>query len=446
MNGLRPLNGSASVAPRGGVTLSEVLISTFVMSIGVASLAVLFPISLMRSVQATQLTNATLLRQNAQSLIESNPAVIHDPDGNDDETEHRADVDVNHNGALNAADGDLDWNGNGAIDSGAYLIDPFGVLFSSSPNNLGPRLPRFFGANVAQTVSNAEALCLLPDTWQDVFTSRVTAQNNTSFRVTIDSGVDLSALATVNLRNAANPNNPRYRMILFDITGKNAVIKDLFQVDVGNHQLIWQNTSGGPTHALPAGFVATSVKVEVQEQRYSWVLTVRKNSQGTAAVDVATFFARSFRPTDEFVFEDGVGGVSILYSLNFATGAPNGAAIGLGFDLAAGVAGVDDDDSGTADDGSERGWPGSDDRRTIQITWDTAAQPTPFIKQGGYVLDAVNGNWYRIVQYRENSANQIIFEVDRDLVVPLTLPHAPKLVFFRGVIEVYPLGMRMKPS
>ena len=47
--------------PSSGSTLSEVLISLLVMSIGVVSLATLFPVSVLRSIQATQLTNAANL-------------------------------------------------------------------------------------------------------------------------------------------------------------------------------------------------------------------------------------------------------------------------------------------------------------------------------------------------------------------------------------------------
>ena len=49
-------------SPRGGVTLTEVLVSLMLMSIGVVTLATLFPLAVLRAVQATQLTSATILR------------------------------------------------------------------------------------------------------------------------------------------------------------------------------------------------------------------------------------------------------------------------------------------------------------------------------------------------------------------------------------------------
>jgi len=62
-------------APRAGTTLSEVLISLLVMSIGIVSLATLFPISVLRSVQATQLTNSTNLRYNVEALVGALPKI-----------------------------------------------------------------------------------------------------------------------------------------------------------------------------------------------------------------------------------------------------------------------------------------------------------------------------------------------------------------------------------
>ena len=62
------MNTPNEVIKRSGVTLTEVLMSLMIMSIGISAVAVLFPISVLRSVQATQLTNAAILKRNAQAL------------------------------------------------------------------------------------------------------------------------------------------------------------------------------------------------------------------------------------------------------------------------------------------------------------------------------------------------------------------------------------------
>jgi Tfp pilus assembly protein PilV len=51
---------------RTGATLVEVLMSLMVMAIGIVSVITMFPLAVLRSIQATQLTNAKMLRQNAE--------------------------------------------------------------------------------------------------------------------------------------------------------------------------------------------------------------------------------------------------------------------------------------------------------------------------------------------------------------------------------------------
>jgi type II secretory pathway pseudopilin PulG len=70
------------------VTLTEVLMSLMIMSIGVSAVAVLFPISVLRSVQATQLTNAAILKVNAETLFSMQKGLVFDPDGDGNLDEH----------------------------------------------------------------------------------------------------------------------------------------------------------------------------------------------------------------------------------------------------------------------------------------------------------------------------------------------------------------------
>ncbi|MCR9202708.1 MAG: prepilin-type N-terminal cleavage/methylation domain-containing protein [Planctomycetaceae bacterium] len=67
-------------APRG-VTLTEVLMSLMIMSIGVGLVATLFPIAALRSAQATKMTNAAITKLNVESMLDARPQLIFDPDG-----------------------------------------------------------------------------------------------------------------------------------------------------------------------------------------------------------------------------------------------------------------------------------------------------------------------------------------------------------------------------
>ena len=60
---------SPSLAARRGATLVEVLMSLMVMGIGIVSVVTMFPIAALRSIQATQLTNAKMLRKNAEEAF-----------------------------------------------------------------------------------------------------------------------------------------------------------------------------------------------------------------------------------------------------------------------------------------------------------------------------------------------------------------------------------------
>jgi prepilin-type N-terminal cleavage/methylation domain-containing protein len=68
-------------ADRPGVTLTEVLMSLMIMGVGISAVAVLFPIAVLRSIQATQLTNAAVLKQNVEGFLQLRPQLVFDPDG-----------------------------------------------------------------------------------------------------------------------------------------------------------------------------------------------------------------------------------------------------------------------------------------------------------------------------------------------------------------------------
>lgn len=59
-----------------GSTLSEILVALLVMSIGVISVATLFPISVLRTAQATQLTQAAQLRYNFEGMLGPRPDLL----------------------------------------------------------------------------------------------------------------------------------------------------------------------------------------------------------------------------------------------------------------------------------------------------------------------------------------------------------------------------------
>jgi len=66
------------VPARAGLTLTEVLMAMLVMGLGVISVFTLFPISIVRSIQATQGTNAKILEAEVTELMRSGPLVMNE--------------------------------------------------------------------------------------------------------------------------------------------------------------------------------------------------------------------------------------------------------------------------------------------------------------------------------------------------------------------------------
>ncbi|MCA8988159.1 MAG: hypothetical protein KDA78_10980, partial [Planctomycetaceae bacterium] len=63
---------------RRAATLVEILMSIMVMGIGLVSVASLFPISMLRSIQATQLTNASLLNYQCEDYMQAFPERLYE--------------------------------------------------------------------------------------------------------------------------------------------------------------------------------------------------------------------------------------------------------------------------------------------------------------------------------------------------------------------------------
>ncbi len=132
---------------RKGVTLTEVLMSLMIMSIGVSAVVVLFPLSVLRSVQSTQLTNAAILKRNIESELRQNKKLIFDPDGD-------YDLATNDAGRFQA----IAEHFQGPL-SRHYIVDPAGCYAFYGQDNDGSgtidTTDDLFAASFGNTGSNA---------------------------------------------------------------------------------------------------------------------------------------------------------------------------------------------------------------------------------------------------------------------------------------------------
>jgi hypothetical protein len=388
---------------RAGATLSEILISLLVMSIGVVSLATLFPISVLRSIQATQLTNATILRLNAQELIELYPRLVHDPDVDGNLREHDTEkFVVDPLGAtstiLNQAGLQFTFGNNG----GAPFPPRFLIRrYHGGFDNMGstqppPRQP-------APPFARNPYAAYLPDSWQIAGKGNAPALNAAGHTITVAPNVDTqTALNTLNSLGVGS-----VRLVLFAPNGKSSVTR--LVTSITGQVVSWEDPAT-TTDDLPASFTTVlRYRLEFADPRYSWLLTVRKrpnalNPAADAEVDVVVFHKRAFSAASEQVFN--------LLPLPGAN--PNN--IGL----------------------AARGT-----QFTLDLTATNALSPPvkPFLKKGGFVFDAQNAHWYRVVQVREDAVNPVV-TIDRPAMAPIYAGASggPGIMAMPGVVEVFPLA------
>jgi len=420
---------------RTGTTLSEVLISTLVMSIGVVALATLFPISVLRSIQASQLTNAAVLRYNAESQLRTVPEILNIGTEWQPVTAYAVGDSVVPpaitrrktpaavfvcTAAGNTGGSEPQWNfreGQPTTDGGVtwatirlknYVVDPLGYLLvdpadgnssfrgggvagarehfgNVGGNPFNPIINRFpaFGLyqpGAAATVNeyNAAAISILPDSWtpQAESTDVTYTAGNTSILL---NGVNAAELAST--VQYTTPDLVPDRITVFDDTNRRSFTFPVINV-TGTAQAAQVDWSG---IALPSDFLPVKARVESLERRYSYLLSVRRGSSGSTHIDVVVFFRRSYSVPDEQV-----------YSCVFRK-------IDRGTDGGPGFSGTDDNNDGATDDVKELGWSGSDDKpRNFCIVQYSSSGPKPFYKKGSFICDVNNLRWYRVIDVAED--------------------------------------------
>jgi Tfp pilus assembly protein PilV len=435
----RVLPRSAPAAP-AGLTLVEVLMSMMVASIGILAVIVLLPLSFVRSIQAINLTNGTILRYNAEAAIDVNPRLLLRWQAN--QAYNVGDIIVlttpptafvvqtagtsglqqpawnfTAPGTTPDGTGALVWQlqtagfykSPMAVAAGSqyplcFVIDPLGANTPSlaavagalgnngaTPPIVDPNtVPRFNGE--LSIPGTAMQGVTLPDSWVEQARGPVTAFTPISATIT---GPDLSTVAppaAPALPATVYPLPVISRVVLIDQTGKASQTRLLTGITPATGVVSWSDP-------LTGTFTPVAARVETQDTRYSWILTVRPTSGG-ANVTVTVFFNRPLVSTDEIVYP------------------------------ASGTDGV---------------------QAPFQITVPPSNQPQPNVKKGGFLFDCYFGRWYRILNVIKdpNIANTLDVYVDSprpqsDLIAVNTgfNPSTFGAVFMRGVVDQFPLPLK----
>jgi Tfp pilus assembly protein PilV len=456
-----------------GLTLVEVLMSMLVMSIGILAIIGLLPLAFVRAVQATNLTNGTIHRFNAESQIyldqadleyvfpnwQPNTAYVQGAAttggpqpappsivlaGGTSNVRFRCTT-TGTSGATaptwNSIVGQTTTESTGVTwiteDQSHYVIDPLGWntlaasggtlqgalgndrgtigLIGASPS--GTAIERFNGginASIdggAATAADAHSIALaalrvmLPDSWAEQ--ARGAATNVTPSTVQL-ANVDLSGVQYFGVSAPTNGGPGPFptiasRVVLLNPTapataGKSSQARLITNITVANSPLVstitWGGTAGNATannDPLPTGFTPSQVRVETQDRRYTWMLTVRRASSGLPNVDVTVFFNRTFSVDDEQTYPSSVVSQT-QFTINYGS-----------------------------------------------LPTPPALPPKPFAKKGGFLFDVTYGRWYRVTNVTDNGT-QMTLTVDR--ARPSTDGNTFTAVFMRGVVSVYSFPLK----
>jgi Tfp pilus assembly protein PilV len=437
---------------RSGLTLVEVLMSLMVTGIGILGVVALLPLAFVRAVQATNLTNGTILRYDAESMIDISPRLLLRWQAQQAYSNATPNYTVAEGGAV----GDLiinpsfsygfrcttsgtsgavqpTWNPTlgGTTNDGTVVwttmqipqavpatpipfpptqcvIDPMGwyansgtaiqtTLGNTSPAAAYPNaIPRFSG-QLPNSVSSMMQT-YLPDSWVEQARSPVTSFTvgtpgapGTPGTATL-SNVDLSsvAISTEGPLATATPPYVISRVVLIDATGKNSQTRIVTGVNAATTTVSWNGND-----PLTGNFTPVMARVETQESRYTWLLTLMPSNSagGPTNVEVTVFFNRALTPSDEQAYTaTGADGVQTPFTVTYSG-------------------------------------------------------QKPFAKKGGFLFDCVFGRWYRIVNVVDVSSTQFNVFVDQsrpsaDLLTAQLLGVGQTFgaVFMRGIVDVFPLS------
>ncbi len=478
---------------RAGVTLTEVLMSLMIMSIGISAVAVLFPISVLRSVQATQLTNAAILKSNAEALLDAKKELIFDPDGDGNFQEHIGRQEELHyivdpsgyfeiaqdtafstpycpfatlsagNDATLPNDstlrGGADWFGN--VDTnGDGLPEPYtvmprydggirvGTMSGSYPGGFNP-----LGGNPAEAQalrSLGSTLSKLGDAWDTQFDgvpaefvfgngstgpSAATGATIVGLKFPVD--VDLSAVpsATSLVPRVAGtqiiPDPEVCRAVVFSQDGQFSVALPLVAVDSLTNTVLWTEDIDFSGGAYNAAEdINRNLTNEVRALPPQFVNSVTGQFQiGRVLLQTSRSHDYNWLLTVRRGRDGQARGVDVVITHNKGI---------------------------TADD--ERLYsasfiPGSFSVNMILDGGLTESLDVaePALRKGGYLLDVTNARWYRIANYREVKGITIGTVTGNGYLISLETSvgsgaFVGKAMFLPGVVDVYPMGSVSVPG
>lgn len=454
---------------RQGATLVEILMSLIVMGIGLVSVASIFPISMLRSMQATQLTSAALLGAQCEGYVQAFPGLVRNHyDGTNviPNKEYRAGSVALWRYGLTEQDYALRLPANVVT-----VIDPIGahrLLQSSygtqSVNYFGndgdqsdnynfhavndgmfmaERLNAGFNLSDPAQVDAAYQMFASGDSWSTSITSKEVAGSGGGNTVTLGESQLSSDLQAYQEALAAGTPG---RIVIFTVNGKQSYTAPLQAAQINYATRVITLANNIPNNGLYAGI--PEVRLELYEPRYTCLITIRRRLSSLGAGGM---------PGNIGVDDDGNSAID-------------------GYDDTMPPDGIID-----RIDRNEVAWPGSDDVLMTQTAnlvvfyrreftplaeqvYEASSIPDfpqqiivrwrgdntdlkPKLKAGNWLFDSHNGDWYRIetIMIEEQSAGNPRNSVNnREAVLSLDRPLRANVMYVIApdrVVEVFDFAL-----
>lgn len=403
-------------APRPGATLTEVLMSLLIMSIGIVSVIALFPVAILQSIRASQLTNAKILEEDVTEIVRANPElllaaapwqpnksyslneyvtprlppgsrypdtnlVFYVANGSDAGTSGILEPNWPRDPSMTRTDNTVTWTADQVT---RYVVDQLGratidSAFAAEFGNDGTNRDGVLRVDLETTLdlsdlglTSAQLLDLfeLPDSWSvaiEVAPSSVTATS-----VTVPGSVEISAV------------NSLFRVVVVSADGTRSAVRSVAAAPTGSTI----NLSGAnlPTDLDSVSEVSV-VRIESFTRRYTWMLNVLRDPLGRTRAQCAVIFNRPFSVDSEHAYG---------YSINAGT-----------------------------------------NRAQVDVSW-ASGDPKPLIRPGNYAFDVDSCRWYRIIDVN-GSTSPVTVTFDTSLEGDGTVNE--KMIFMPGVVSVFDLDL-----
>lgn len=344
-----------------GSTLMEVLVAMAIMSIGLVSLAALFPVSVLRTVKGAQLTSAAILRYSVESMIDSSPSLKLAIRNQAQPLDPVTGSPLQARPALFDPLGFWDPNlGNGVSPqyygnesqfsaglSGApapmlRIVDPSQLLIRTGGGTIVRQSQPIF-----TSLSASQRLCYSPDAWSTEF-------EGTVYGYTVgDNAIKATGFGASN--TFLSPSSG-CRVVVFSVAGDTSHARDVTVASIAGDSLPISSP-------LPTSFNNPGLAwIQSRQPRYSWALTVRPTGVSKVDLDCVVFSERSFALADEQLYP-----------------------------------------------GPAKVFPFREKSAYAVIEYPASARPTA--RQGGFMLDSANGFWYRILGISKVPSSLVTFDV-----------------------------------